>query len=295
MRAHKTTVDQADRLRHLVSPKPVKVIAICSGKGGVGKTNVSVNLAVALAKEDKEVMLLDADMALANVDVLLGLSPSYDLSHVISGERTLEEVIVEGPSNLKIVPASSGSTKMANLTPVEQAGLIDAFSEMGHTLDVLIIDTAAGIASSVINLCSASQEIIVVVCDEPASITDAYALIKVMSREHNISRFQILANMAHTTYEGRELFHKLSKATNQFLDVMLTFMGSIPYDARLRKAVQHQRAVVEAYPRSSSALAIKKLAKQVNAWPKSATTNGQLEFFLERMIHSNSSNQEVYK
>lgn len=294
MQVSEARVDQAANLRRIVNPKPVKVIAVSSGKGGVGKTNVSVNLAVSLAREGKEVMLLDADLGLANVDVLLGLSPAYDLSHVISGERSIEEVIVEGPSGLKIIPASSGVSKMANLSPAEQAGLINAFSELSNIIDVLVVDTGAGIANNVMNFCSASQEVVVVVCDEPASITDAYAFIKVMSREHNIKRFQVLANMAHTAYEGRELFKKLSKATDRYLDVMLTFTGAIPYDEKLRKAVQHQRAVVEAFPRSPSALAIKRVAKQIEDWAHNDTTNGHLEFFIERLIQADANHAEVY-
>ena len=293
MQMSEVMTDQAESLRRVVNPAPVKVIAVSSGKGGVGKTNVSVNLAVSLAREGKEVMLLDADLGLANVDVLLGLSPEYDLSHVISGQRTLEEVIVEGPSGLKIIPASSGISRMANLSPTEQAGLIMAFSELGGIIDVLIVDTGAGIANSVMKFCSASQEILVVVCDEPASITDAYAFIKVMSREHNIKRFQVVANMAHTAHEGRELFQKLSKATDRFLDVMLTFAGAIPYDARLRKAVQHQRAVVEAFPRSPSALAIKRVARQLGASSTDTRTHGHLEFFIERLIQADTHDAEV--
>lgn len=295
MRISKAMVDQVDGLRGIVVPKPVKVIAVSSGKGGVGKTNISVNLAISLAGGGKEVMLMDADLGLANVDVLLGLNPAYDLSHVISGERTLEEVMVEGPNNVKIIPGSSGISRMANIAPVEQAGLVHAFSELGDVIDVLVIDTGAGISDSVVSFCSASQEVIVVVCDEPASITDAYAFIKVMSRENGIERFQILANMAHTTHEGRELFHKLSKATERFLDVMLTFMGSIPYDSRLRKAVQHQRAVVDAFPRSPSAVALKRLARQVNGWPETKGTDGQLEFFVERLINADARSAGGYQ
>ena len=294
MHMSEATMDQATGLRRIVNPKPVKVIAVSSGKGGVGKTNVSVNLATSLAKDGKEVLLLDADLGLANVDVLLGLNPAYDLSHVISGECTLEEVIIDGPANLKVIPASSGVSKMANLSATEQAGLINAFNELGHAIDVMVVDTAAGISDSVVNFCAASQEVVVVVCDEPASITDAYAFIKVMSREHQIDRFQILANMTHTTHEGRELFNKLSKATDRFLDVMLTYMGTIPYDERLRKAVQHQRAVVEAFPRSPSALALKRIARQIDKWPQAANMGGQLEFFIERLINSDAGMDGVY-
>jgi flagellar biosynthesis protein FlhG len=288
MQMREAIMDQATGLRRIVSPKPVKVIAVSGGKGGVGKTSVSINLATSLAKDGKEVLLLDADLGLANIDVLLGLNPAYDLSHVIAGERTLEEVIIDGPANVKVIPASSGISRMANLTVKEQAGLINAFGELGHAIDVMVVDTAAGISDSVINFCCASHEVVVVVCDEPASITDAYAFIKVMSREHKVDRFQILANMTHSTQEGRELFHKLSTATDRFLDVTLTFMGTIPYDERLRKAVQHQRAVVDAFPRSPSALAMKRMARQVEQWPETDTMGGQLEFFIERLINSDA-------
>ena len=258
------SMDQAEGLRRVVAPKPVKIIAVSSGKGGVGKTNVSTNLAISMARQGKEVILLDADLGMANVDVLLGLNTEYDLSHVIKGERTLEEVIVEGPSNIKVIPASTGVSEMANLGPGEQMGLINAFSELSCAVDVMIIDTGAGISNPVINFCSASQDVIVVVHDEPASITDAYAFIKVMSRTHAASKLHILSNMTQDAREGHELFVKLSKATDRFLDVVLNFVGAVPYDGKLRKAIQHQRAVVEVFPHSPSALAFKRITKQIH-------------------------------
>ncbi len=279
--------DQAEGLRRVVEPKQVKIIAVSSGKGGVGKTNVSVNLAISMAKQGQEVMLLDADLGLANVDVLLGLNTEYNLSHVMRGERTLEEIIVEGPANVKVIPASTGISEMANLQPAEQMGLINAFSELSNMFDVLIIDTGAGISDSVISFCGASQDVVVVVHDEPASITDAYAFIKVMSRKHKVNRFHILANMTHGVREGQELFVKLSKATDRFLDVVLSFLGSIPFDSKLRKAIQHQRAVVDAFPHSPASLAFKRITKQINNWPLKYQTDGQLKFFVERMIQSN--------
>lgn len=287
-------IDQADTLRRIVNPQPLKIIAVSSGKGGVGKTNVSVNLALSLAKQDKEVLLLDADLGMANVDVLLGLNTEYDLSHVISGERTLEEIIIEGPSNIKVIPASTGKTNMANLSEQEQMGLINAFSDLGNVVDALIIDTGAGISDTVINFCRASQDVIVVVHDEPASITDAYAFIKVMSRNHDVSRFHVLANMAHGSREGENLFRKLSKATDRFLDVVLTFIGTVPYDEKLRKAVQHQRAVVDAFPRSPSALAFKRITRKINEWSHADIhSTGQMKFFVERMINSDAARQEI--
>jgi flagellar biosynthesis protein FlhG len=281
------SMDQAEGLRRIVEPDEMKIIAVSSGKGGVGKTNVSVNLAIAMAKQGKEVMLLDADLGLANVDVLLGLNTEYNLSHVMRGERTLEEIIVTGPSNIKVIPASTGISDMANLRPEEQMGLINAFSDLSNMVDVLIIDTGAGISDSVISFCGASQDVIVVVHDEPASITDAYAFIKVMSRKHKVNRFHILANMTHDAREGQELFIKLSKATDRFLDVVLSFLGAVPFDGKLRKAIQHQRAVVDAFPHSPASLAFKRITKQINNWPQHYQTDGQLKFFVERMIQAN--------
>ncbi len=281
-----TQMDQAAGLRKVNNSGPVRVIAVASGKGGVGKTNVSVNLAVAMVAEGKKVMLLDADLGLANVDIMLGLHPEYNLSHVINGERTLEEVIVEGPGGLRVVPASSGTQNMAELTPAQHAGMIQAFSEVGHDLDVMIIDTAAGIADSVISFSRAAQEVIVVVCDEPASITDAYALIKLLNRDYGIQRFRVLSNMAHSMQEGRELFNKMVKVTDRFLDVTLDFMGTVPYDEYLRKALQKQKAVIEAYPRSKAAMAFKTLAKKADNWPIPRSAGGHLEFFVERLIQS---------
>jgi len=279
-------MDQAAGLRKMSKPRPVRVLAVASGKGGVGKTNVSINLGLAMVAEGKKVMLMDADLGLANIDVMLGLHPQYNLSHVISGERTLEEIIVKGPQGLQVVPASSGTQVMAELTPAQHAGMIQAFSEIGNDLDVLIIDTAAGISDSVVSFTRAAQEVIVVVCDEPTSITDAYALIKLLNRDYGIQRFRVLSNMVHSMQEGRDLYIKMVRVTDRFLDVTLDFMGSVPYDEYLRKALQKQKAVIEAYPRSKSAMAFRILAKKADSWPIPRNAGGHLEFFVERLIQS---------
>lgn len=263
---------------------PVQIIAVTGGKGGVGKTTVSINLALALAQEQRSVMVLDADLGLANVDVMLGLHPRYNLSHVLSGERTLEEILVEGPYEMRIVPGASGIQQMAELSPSQHAGLIRAFSELSFPPEILIIDTAAGISDSVICFSSAAQHVLIVVCDEPASITDAYALIKILSREHRVNRFQIIANMADTLQASRDLYGKLCKVTDRFLDVVVELAGSIPHDDFLKKAVQRQRSVVDLYPNSQSALAIKRLAKTTQSWPIPFNSAGRIEFFVERLI-----------
>ena len=285
--------DQAAGLRRMAQPNPVRVIAVTSGKGGVGKTNISVNLAVAMADAGKQVMLLDADLSLANIDVLLGLHPDKNLSHVIDGERTLEEVIISGPSGIMVVPASSGVKRLAELSTLENAGLIRAFSELNHDVDTLIIDTAAGINESVTSFSRAAQEVVVVVCDEPASITDAYALIKVLNVDYGIQRFRVLANQAHSAQEGGELFNKILRVTDRYLDVTLEFMGAVPHDDYLKKAVRKQRAVVQAYPRSRSSMAFKNLAQKTDKWPVPSAAGGHLEFFVERLIQSHNGHMEM--
>lgn len=270
----------------MASPKPVQVIAVASGKGGVGKTNVSVNLAMAMVAEGKKVLLMDADLGLANADLMLGLRSQYNLSHVINGERTLEEVILEGPRGLKVIPAASGVKMMSELTPAQNAGLIQAFSELSFDLDVLIVDLAAGIADSVMSFGRAAHEIIVVVCDEPASLTDAYALMKVLNQDYGVHRFQILCNMTHSAQEGREIYSKLLNVADKYLDATLSFMGAVPYDDYLRKAVKKQKPVVNAYPRSRSAIAFKNLALKADKWPRPESAAGHLEFFVERLIGS---------
>ncbi len=285
--------DQAAGLRRIAHRRPVQVIAVTSGKGGAGKTNVSVNLAIALAAQGKEVMLLDADLGLGNVDVMLGMHPRRNLSHVVAGDCELEDVIVRGPGGVRLVPSASGVARMTDLGPVEQAGLINAFGDLGFGLDVLVVDTAAGVSRNVISFLKASHEIVVVVCDEPASLTDAYALMKVLSREHGRDRFRILANMARTSAEGRDVFMKLVRVSDRFLSVRLDFMGSIPFDETVHKAVRRQRAVSDVFPRSRAALAFKKMAAVTDNWPVPDEASGQLEFFVERLIQAGQGPMEV--
>jgi len=266
--------------------KPVRVIAVASGKGGVGKTNVSVNLGISLSKLGNRVLLMDADMGLANVDIMLGLQTDYNLSHVLDGQKTLQEVIVEGPGGLKIIPAASGVSRMAQLSAMENAGIINAFSELNGELDILIVDTAAGIADSVVSFCRAAQEVVVVVTDEPASITDAYALIKVLSRDYQLSKFRLLANMSRSAAHGRQLYEKLAKVCEQFLDVSIDYLGTVPFDHDLREAVQKQSPVTVYKPNSEAAKSFRGMAQQIQGWPIPRGVTGYLQFFVENLFHS---------
>ncbi len=264
--------------------KPVRVIAVTGGKGGVGKTNVSVNLAVSLAKMNQNVMLLDADLALANIDVLLGIQIKKDISHVLSGEADLDDIIIKGPAGIKIIPASSGVQQLTKLSQLELSGLVNAFSEVDKDLDVLIVDTAAGIGDDVLTFARASQEMILVVCDEPTSITDAYASIKAFSRDNQINHYKILVNMVRSSRDARETYAKLIRATDRFLDVTLEYVGYLPFDDHLKKAVQKQKSVVDVYPGCDVSKSFKKLAMQITDWPINNTANDQVKFFLERLV-----------
>lgn len=263
---------------------PVQVIAVSGGKGGVGKSNISVNLAISLAQMGRRVVVLDADLGLANLDVLLGLTASHTLEDVLDGRCSLRDVMVGGPAGIRIVPASSGTQRMTQLSTMEHAGLINAFSDLGDEIDVLIVDTAAGISESVVSFLHAAQEVLLVVCDEPTSITDCYALIKLMNRDYGSYRFRVLANMVRTQQEGRQLYEKLSRVSERFLDVALQYVGCIPFDEAVRKAVQRQRAFVEVYPRARASLAVKSVAQSVDNWPLPSSPRGHLEFFVERLV-----------
>lgn len=264
--------------------RPIKVIAITGGKGGVGKTNVSVNLSVALAEMQRRVVLMDADLGLANVDVLLGLQPRYTMADVLSGERQMRDILLTGPGGIKVVPASSGISQMAGLTAQEHAAIIHSFSDLAEQLDILIIDTAAGISDTVVSFVRAAQEILVVVCDEPSSITDAYALIKLLNTDHNVHRFRVIANMTRSTQEGLNLFNKLNGVCERFLDVTLQYLGHIPFDENVRKSVQKRKVLLEFAPRTKAAQAIRALAQKVDALPVSHSAKGHLEFFFDRLV-----------
>ncbi len=277
-------VDQASSLRNMNRSKHIKVIAVTGGKGGVGKTNLTLNTAIACAKQGKKVMVLDADLGLANVDVMLGLRVERNLSHVLNGDCTLDEILVTGPYGIKIAPSTSGTKSMTELSRHEHAGLIRAFGELQTPIDMLIIDTAAGISDMVVSFSRAAQDVMMVVCDEPTSLTDAYALIKILNKDHGVFKFKIVANMVRSEREGHELFSKLSKVTTRFLDVALELVAIVPFDENIRKAVRKQSAIVDAFPSSPASKAITKLATEMGTWAIPVQAGGHLEFFIENLV-----------
>jgi len=280
--------DQAQGLRTLKKGRPVKVIAVSGGKGGVGKTNVCANLAVAMAAMGRKVMVLDADLGLANLDVLLGLQPRATLADVLRGECLIEDVVLNGPLGVKVVPGASGLIEMSQLNDQALAGIVHAFSDYHDELDVLLIDTAPGITPDVLRFAEAANDVMIVVRDEPTSITDAYAVIKVLSCERDVSRFRVVTNMTRGSGDGVALFNKLSRVTDRFLNVSLHHTGSIPFDERVGRAVQMQTPFMTAYPASMAALSIRKLAERADSWDAPDKARGTIEFFLERLVGLNA-------
>lgn len=271
-------------LRNIEAVTPVQVIAVTGGKGGTGKTSIAVNLATALAQMGRKTMLLDGDLGLANCDVLLGLTPRYTLEHVLSGERTLEEVILETEAGVRVVPAASGVARMADMSRTEQTGLVQAFGALPGQLHVLIIDTAAGISDQVLQFCQAAQQVLVVLRDEPTSLTDTYALIKLLSRERGVRQFRVVTNFTRQPEQGQVAFRRLQRVTDRYLDVVLEHVGDVPEDMALQKSVQAQKPVLEAFPRSPASQAFRRLARASEQWTLPSGPSGRIEFFMERLL-----------
>ena len=266
--------------------RKVKVITVTGGKGGVGKSSVSLNIAVALTLLGKKVMLFDADLGLANIDVMLGLKVDKNLGHVLSGECELKDILQTGPHGLRIVPASSGLKQMVELSMEQHAGLIRAFSTLDEDIDFFIVDTAAGICDMVLSFCRAAQDVLMVVCNEPTSVADAYAQMKVLSRDYGVNRFKIIGNQLHSLDEGKLMYQKLVAVTERFIDATLELVGCIPVDMNMRKAIRQRSCVVDLFPTSPAARAFKTLASRITTWPIPNVAGGHLEFFVENLISS---------
>ncbi|HDD45006.1 MAG TPA: MinD/ParA family protein [Candidatus Desulfofervidus auxilii] len=247
--------------RYKIKAPQARVISITSGKGGVGKTNVVANLAYVLSQIGKKVLVVDADLGLANIDILLGLTPKYNLQHVILGEKRLSEVIISGPGGVRILPASSGVEELAALNSEQKKRLIVEFSFLDDNYDFLLIDTAAGISPNVIYFNLAASEIVILVEPDPTSFTDSYAMIKVLSVKYGVDYFKILLNNVTSENEAKEIFEKLHLVTDKFLQVRLEYLGYIFHDKKLREAVRMQRAVVEIFPYAKSSQCFHQIVK----------------------------------
>lgn len=266
------------------TPKPVRVIAISGGKGGVGKTSVAINLSLALSKLGQKTLLLDGDLGLANIDTMLGIQPKYNLSHLLESTCSIDEVLTPIAVGLDLVPAASGINKMADLSDSEQFGLIASFSGLKKHYDNLIIDCAPGIDPATLQLMSTAQEVLLVVVDEPSSMTDAYATIKVLRNTYGITRFRVLSNMTRRPDQAAAIFQNIARVADRFLDVSLHFEGGIPFDSRMTQAIKNQEAVVRRFPSTPASSAFRRLAQAVRTWPQPARPSGKTEFFVERFL-----------
>lgn len=245
------------------SPHRTRIIAITSGKGGVGKTNIVANLGFTLSRFGKKVLIFDADLGLGNLDILLGLTPEYNLSHVIRREKQLSEIVVPGPGRLQILPAASGIQELTCLTPEDRYLVFSQLEAFIRDFDIMLIDTAAGISSNVLFFNINADEIIIVATPEPTSITDAYALMKVLSVKYGTDRFKLLVNAAANDREADDVFRQINLVASQFLDVKIDYYGGIGLDENLKKGVRQQKVVSEMSPLTRASRNFAALARKI--------------------------------
>jgi len=301
-------MDQASRLRTMVAQgmgdnhrawtvskevvrsehmNELRVISVTSGKGGVGKTNVVANLALALCRLGKRVLILDADLGLGNMDVLLGLNPRYTIQHVLAGEKRLDEVIVNVPAGFHLLPAASGIQELTDLSQAQRMFLLDEFDSLQNFFDVLLIDTGAGISSNVMYFNFAAMEKVVIITNEPASLTDAYALIKVLANKYHQKKFRILINSARSKQEAGQIYRHLCLVVDRFLgSLSLDYLGWIPYDENVPKAVRRQQAVLDLFPLSKASKKFMKVAERLMSSREHCDFEGDVKFFWHRLLNN---------
>ncbi len=273
-------MDQAEQLRKLVqqnnsqTQNAARVITVTSGKGGVGKSSIAVNLALEFARAGNRVLILDADFGLANIEVMLGIRPEYNLADLMFGGKTLRDVITDGPEDIGFISGGSGIHELSRLTRDQVSNLIRRLRELDELADVIIIDTGAGIADAVLEFVAASSEVLLVVTPEPTSITDAYALLKTLNRKAEFSvehtRIRMVANRVENDVAGQELFEKLSVVATKFLNIELEYLGAIPQDTLMSKAIIKQQPVLKSFPTAAAAKSLKALAAKLSGVPESS-------------------------
>lgn len=295
-------MDQAKGLRNVVKTRVAsrrkanmasnnqhlpRVIAVTSGKGGVGKTNIVGNLAVCLSRMGKKVVIVDADVGLANMDIIFNLRPQYNIRHVISSEKTLNQVMVKSSHGIKIVPGGSGFADLTQLNEGEKLNLLSEFETLSDQADFILVDTGAGISSNVLYFNCASDECVVIATKEPTAITDAYAMMKVMSQEYGTKYFKLIVNMVDSAADAKRVYASLSGALDKFLKtVVLEYAGYIPFDRQLQKAVQKRGLLMDQTPDSPAAKAMEDIAAQLANSPGRTHSNGNLSFFMNRVFQA---------
>ncbi|PHR29432.1 MAG: flagellar synthesis regulator FleN [Desulfotalea sp.] len=290
-----STDDQAKTLRDLSSIdinttagnslQATNVYAITSGKGGVGKTAVVANLAYNLAAMGKRVLILDADLGLANIDVVFGLSPLYNLNHFFSGEHELQDILVEGPHGIQILPAGSGVQNFIKLDARQKMRLLDGLDAMHNHFDFVLIDTEAGISENVTYFNTAAQEILVVTTPDPTAITDAYALMKLLSTQFHEKKFNLVVNQIRNEDEALDVYRKLTMVANRYLDISIDYLGSIPEDRQMIDAIRKQRVISEIYPSSKITQSFNELASRLCSEPAKTSPKGNLQFFWKKLLN----------
>lgn len=265
---------------------PLRVISVTSGKGGVGKSNVVVNLGLALAQRGLKVLLIDADLGLGNLDILLGLTPQFTLQDALAAQLKLAEVIVDGPGGLKILPASSGIAEMAMLDEFQKLFLLNEMDHYTEDVDVVLIDTGAGISPNVLFFNIGAQERILVVNNQPPAIADAYALIKILVSQHGETRFKLLVNGLAHRREAELVYRTLLRVADRFLgrEIILDYLGFIPYDPTLPKAVMRQQPVLALYPQSPASRSFVMIAQTLWETKPQPVLDGNIKFFWRRLL-----------
>ena len=263
-----------------------RVIAVTSGKGGVGKSNIVANLGFVLSRLGKKVLILDADLGLGNLDVLLGLVPKYNLSHAIAGSKTISEIVIDGPGNVKILPAPSGIQELSDLTDEQKTRMLTALDLLIDSVDLFLIDTGAGISSNVMHFNSSAPEIMVVVSPEPTSITDAYALMKVLSLDYSRKHFKLAVNLARSSKEAMEVYKQLELVADRFLNIEIEYMGHVLIDENIRKGVRLQKVVSEIHPDTKASRCFASLAKKIFESRPSNVPEGDTNFFWRKLVRN---------
>lgn len=265
--------DQAEKLRNMMDrkendsnphPKNTRIIAVSSGKGGVGKTSLVVNLAIALSKTGKKVMIMDADLGMANVDIMLGLVPRYTLNDVLKGDKTLGEVVITGAEGINIIPGCSGLFEMENISLLQKQNLVKELESCAQEMDYILIDTGAGISSIVLGFIAAADDVLIVITPEPTSITDGYAIIKILSKFKLHQKAYLVVNMASNMQEAEDSAQKIETVANKYLDIDIIRLGVINYDNTVKKAIKEMTPFIIKYPRSQVSKDVMLIANNVS-------------------------------